>query len=325
MEAGAVEIKAPHPFCLRLDLPLSKTYYPFGFPVTVLTNSEEVKQASAESWSKYSKIFDRAPVEIRVAVLPGDELAPEPTYRPQRHIVTFISNSANFAIGDCKARFGFCFANSKTVADHAWFRWHFLEALTCTLLGQRDTVAMHAACVARSGHGMLLCGLSGAGKSTLAYACALSGWTYIGDDATMLLPEGEPRMALGRPHEIRFRDDTPVLFPELQEYAARVRPNGKLTIEVPISALPGIRTASQCRIDCVVFLKRRAGSKPQARLISGAEAVERLLLDMPAFDDDIWTLHQQTVSALRDAPAYEFRYHELPPAVEFLATLLDKT
>ena len=51
----------------------------------------------------------------------------------------------------------------------------------------------------------------------------------------------------------------------------------------------------------------------------------RLLLDMPAYDDDIWTLHQQTVSALRDAPAYEFRYHALAPAVHFLASLLDKT
>jgi hypothetical protein len=324
MKVDTLEIKTSDPLGLRMDLSLSGTYYPFGFPATVVTNSEEALRASAESWSRYSKAFDRAPVEIRVAVMPGDELAPEPAFRAQRHIVTFISNSANFAICDCKARFGFCFTNSKTVADRAWFRWHFLEAMTYTLLGQRDTVAMHAACVAKNGRGMLLCGLSGAGKSTLAYACALSGWTYVGDDATMLLPEGEPRMALGKPHEIRFRDDAAVLFPELQEYAARVRPNGKLTIEVPISALSGIRTASQCRIDCVVFLSRAPGSKPQARRISGAEAMERLLLDMPAYEDDTWSLHQQTVRALTNTPAYEFRYEALPAAVDFLSTLLDK-
>ena len=127
------------------------------------------------------------------------------------------------------------------------------------MLGQRQVVMVHAGCVARNGSGVLLCGASESGKSTLAYACARAGWTWIADDCTCLLPDSPERIAIGRTRQARFRVDAPALFPELEQFTARERPTGKIGIEVDMSALPGIRTAARTPIGALAFLERRPG------------------------------------------------------------------
>src|ERR1039457_4994076 len=187
--------------------------------------------------------------------------------------------------------FACCFISERTAGDHAWFRYYFLETMVYMLLAQRYIVPVHAACVAHDGSGVLLCGWSGAGKSTLAFACARAGWTFIGDDSTWLLPGMEDRAAVGRPHLARFREDAPQLFPELEGSVARARPNGKLTIEVPLSAFPHIRTASRCQVGCVVLLNRQGGGGAEAEAIPTSEIVERLIeVPLSAF------LHIRTAS-----------------------------
>src|SRR2546430_3834288 len=114
-----------------------------------------------------------------------------------------VGDRDNHAAFDPQSLFGFCFISGKTAADHGWVRWHFLEGLVYMMLAQRHVVPVHAACVARHGCGVLLCGASGAGKSTLAYACARAGWTFIADDSVMLLPDSTDRIAIGKPHHAR--------------------------------------------------------------------------------------------------------------------------
>jgi hypothetical protein len=46
----------------------------------------------------------------------------------------------------------------------------------------RGVQAVHAAAVARDGHGVLIPGNSGSGKSTVALACLGAGYHYLGDD-----------------------------------------------------------------------------------------------------------------------------------------------
>lgn len=50
---------------------------------------------------------------------------------------------------------------------------------------------VHAAVVAHEGRGLLVPGIGGSGKSTIAVACALAGFSYIGDD-TVALDTSEP-------------------------------------------------------------------------------------------------------------------------------------
>jgi serine kinase of HPr protein (carbohydrate metabolism regulator) len=307
-------------------LPIRHMFHPHGFPVEIATNSPAVIEAARESWGSSPREFERAPIRIRVLVEEGgSDPAPEPAYRSQRGLMLIVSDRHNFACCDLLSRFGWCHTSTNMLADRGWFRWFFLEAMVYLLLVQDDVVAVHAACVARNGRGVLLCGASGAGKSSLAFACAQSGWTYVSDDSTLLLQGSGDREALGKPHQFRFRPEAVELFPEIEGRAACIRPNGKPTVEVPVSAIPQVSTASRCRIERVVFLNRRSTGGALARPLTSQEALDRLLLEVPAYSEEVWRRHRDTVATLVSAPAYELQYRTFAQALPLLCKLVDES
>ena len=309
----------------HVPLPIRQTLYPHGFPVEIATNSPAVMEAARESWGSFPREFERAPISIRVLVEESvSDPAPDPAYRSQRGLLLIVSDRDNFACCDLRSRFGWCHISSNMLADHGWFRWFFLEAMVYLLLVQDDVVAVHAACVARNGRGVLLCGASGAGKSTLAFACAQAGWTYVSDDATLLLQGSRDREAIGKPYRFRFRPEALELFPGVEGHAAGIKPNSKPTVEVPISALPRIATASRCRIERVVFLNRRSGSV-LARPLTPQEALDRLLRELPAYSEEVWRRHRDTVATLLSAPACELQYKTFAQAIPLLSHLVDES
>src|SRR5271157_1441705 len=203
------------PLLCDLDLSLSGTFHPAGFPLRIATNSPHVLAAAAESWAAFDRQFDTPPMEFRVVVEPAGDLAREPTFRKQLHLLSFVSDANNFATGDSLTLSATFHLSETTAANHLWLRWFFLESMAYMLLTQRYVVSLHAACVARDGAGILICGKSGCGKSTLSFACARAGFTYVSDDCTWLLLDSADRLAVGKPHQFRFRHDVARHFPEL--------------------------------------------------------------------------------------------------------------
>jgi serine kinase of HPr protein (carbohydrate metabolism regulator) len=178
---------------------------------------------------------------------------------------------------------------------------------------------VHSALVSRDGSGLMLCGPSTAGKSTLAYACARAGWTFLADDCAALLPDSAERMALGRPRQIRFRPDAPQLFPELEGYAVRTRPTGKLAFEVETSLL-GIRTADRAPVNAIVLLER-GGGHSEVHRISTEDALERLLTEMASYGEEVDDLHERTIRRVTAAPAYQLRYQSIEDGIRLLSAL----
>jgi hypothetical protein len=305
-----------------VDLPLSATFYPVGFGVEIATNSRDVLAAAAESWGTYRKHSDLPPAQLRVIVQEPGELAPEPAVRGQAQRCAIVADRDNFAFCDGPSRFGYAYVSAKTAADHPWFRWHFLEAMAYMLLVQRDAVPVHSACIEHNGTGVLLIGNSGAGKSTLAFACARAGWTYIADDAAWLLPEAEERYAVGRCHHFRLRQDAPQLFPEIEGYAARARPNGKLTIEVPVADFPELRASVSTRIGALVQLDRKKDAAARAEQVPAGIIVESLVRDMPSYGEEVSAIYIATARRLLSVPAYRLQYDRLQEAVEVLTNLV---
>ncbi|SPF38057.1 Hpr(Ser) kinase/phosphatase [Candidatus Sulfopaludibacter sp. SbA4] len=318
---GAVAGQRVDALLRNVELSLSATFYPLGFRLELATNSRDVVEAAAEAWGPFRAEFEGPPLELRVTVQEQGEAAPEPVFRAQGHLFSIVADRDNLAVFDPQSMFGFCCVSAKTAADHAGFRWHFLEALVYMMLAQRHVVPVHGACVARHGSGVLLCGVSGAGKSTLAYACARAGWTFIGDDTIMLLPESDDRVGIGKPHQARFRLDAPELFPELAGQAAGARPGGKMGMEVALGQLPQIRTASHCTIDTVVFLERGQGVPAHGEPMPAAEVLDRLLEEGPAYGDEVLARHEKAIRRITGMPAYRMRYDTLEEAVELLAKL----
>jgi hypothetical protein len=309
------------PLLCDLNLALSGTFYPAGFPLRLATNSRHVLEASAESWAPFPREFDTPPMEFRVVVEPAGELAAEPTFRKQLHLLCFVSDAHNFATGDSLTLSASFHLSEATAADHAALRWFFLESMAYMLLTQRYVVSVHAACVARDGAGILICGKPAAGKSTLSFACARAGFTYVSDDCTWLLAGSEDRMAVGKPHQVRFRQDVACHFPELAGLLASARPNGKRSIEVPTSLFPAVRTAVRCPVRCLVFLDRETGGPARLERMCSADAEASLLADMPSYGAEVNAAHEATIRHLTGLPAWHLRYRALEDAVGLLSEL----
>jgi hypothetical protein len=223
---------------------------------------------------------------------------------------------------DSEAWFACFFLSENTAADQACLRWYYVESMAYLLLAQRYVAPVHAACVAKNGAGILLCGESGSGKSTLSFACGRAGWTFISDDCTWLRTDSEDRMALGKPHQARFRDNAPSVFPELSGYAASARPSGKLSLEVPLSDFPQIRTALRCPIGALVFLDRRIGAQPRAARLLPGEGADQLLQDMPTYGSEVDAMHERAIRRLEDLPAWRLHYESLDDALRLLSEVM---
>jgi hypothetical protein len=316
-----VHTKRIDPLLCDFDLALSGTFHPAGFPLHVATNSRDVLEAAAESWAPFPREFDTPPMEFRVVVEPDGDLAGEPRFRKQRHLLSFVSDAHNFATGDSLTLAASFHLSQATAADHAGLRWFYLEAMAYMLLTQRYVASVHAACVMRNGSGILICGKSAAGKSTLSFACARARFTFVSDDCTWLLAGSEDRVAIGKPHQVRFRHDVARHFPELAGYLSSVRPNGKRSIEVPTNLFPAIRTAGRCPLRCLVFLDRESKGPARIEPMPSAEAEALLLADMPSYGAEVNATHERTIRNLTVLPAWHLRYRTLEDAVRLLSEI----
>jgi hypothetical protein len=315
----------PDPLLHDIGLPLSATCYPYGFPVNIFTNSPAVLDAAGEAWNGFTAEFDREPIVVRMVVESEGDLAPEPSHRCQGHLMSIVSDSHNFGVLDLRALFGYAFVSERTAADHTWLRWFFLEPMVLILLTQRHAIPLHSACVAKNGCAMLLCGNSGAGKSTLAFACARAGWTFVSDDASWLVPGSADLTVLGKPHQARLRHDAQRLFPELEGYIARARPNGKISIEVPTAEFPEIRTAMRERPRVLVFLRRQEAGAAHLQHLSPRQVWDELTGDgaYATYGDEVGLRHLAERKRLLELPGYCLYYSDLDGAIGQLSHLAD--
>lgn len=319
--SGCLTPAVSEPLQHEIDLPFERTYHPYGFQVNLASNSREVLDAADENWGMYEPEYDDPALTVRVIVKPGNELSPPPAHGSQDHLYSLIASRRNYALMDFDALLAYASVTERTVADHGWFRWFYLDAIAGITLAQRHAAPMHAACVERNGVGVLLCGSSGMGKSTLAYACARAGWTFIADDASILPQNHASRTVTGKPHQARLREDAARLFPELEGYATRARPTGKLSIEVPMASLPGIRTAARCEVSRMVFLDR--GESAGLEGMGVESALEQLMQYSRNYGEATQARHERALRRLLRAPAYQLRYERLRDGMEALEDLTD--
>jgi hypothetical protein len=306
------------------ELPLHQTFYPLGFPLKLETNSAEVIAAASEGWGAFEQTFEQAPVRLCLGVHEGggDALPLESVVRSREHVMSVIADPENFVICDFERGFGFGWVTERTAADHPLLRYRFLTSGGATLVEQRAFAALHGALVVRNGTGVMLCGESFAGKSTLAYACARAGWTYVSDDGTFLVRDGNDRYAVGDPHSIRLRPDAPELFPELADHLLTIRPNGKVAIEVRTRDL-ALATAPGCQVEHVVYLNREQPVRARLRPSSKDRMREEWSQHNVFGTKEHRAARQRCHERLLSARLWEMQYCDLADAVARLERLVD--
>lgn len=302
-----------------------QTYFPLGFPVTIATNSREVLQAADQCWGRFTQLFERDPIQLRICVSAGDSsiCPPNPTHRMHNHLITKASDSDNFGVCDLSRKCATLWVTEAALRHRDYFLYCWLESTAmCNISGLYAT-GIHAGCVALNGAGVLLCGDSGAGKSSLSYACARAGWTYTTDDGSYLVHGRKDRLVVGNSRQVRFRESAEELFPELRGLPVMQRAGvGKPSVELSTDRTSIFPTACVAYIQHIVFLKR--GVQTQ-ELAAFPRAVARLymqqrVLCMP-YDVEP---QMQAIDRLLELDTCELRYNDLDWAIERLSQMVGR-
>jgi len=309
-----------------MELPFRGIFHPLGFSVEILTNDPEVLQAAEDSFGHIDEGRETTSLQIRIGISEGQDCIcpPEPTRREYNHLYSLVADAENQALLDLKTFTAFAWLQRSTLKNRQYFRSNFLEKMVYLLLGASVVTDLHAACVSKSGKGVLLCGHSGAGKSTLAYACARSGWTYTSDDTSYLVNQSFPPRVIGHSHRVRFRPDARKLFPELVSYSVTPRMEGKPSIEIPVSELPILATASEAEVRAIVYLRRHPSETGSLLPFPKGMATQRLCEELFSAGD-VRLRHEDILRAAFDnSAAYELAYSDSDQAIRELDLLISK-
>ncbi len=303
-------------------LTLRRTFFPFGFPVQVETNAVEVLDLLQGQWGQFTQRRQTDPILCSIRVLEGGETEcpPEPTYRLVSPLLLCLADNVNYSVVDL-ARSTVTTCVTSAALEHTLYVTYFLLSTPLSCITARHVTAVHAACVALDGKGVLLCGDSGAGKSTLSFACARKGWTYISDDASYLPNGGTGRIVTGNCHQVRLRPTGAALFPEVEDAPITPRAAGKPSIEIPIASFRNIVCAETARVDFLVFLKR--GEATETELVPYRKDVARGAMQQMLFGpSEARSAQLRSIEQLLTAEVFELRYSDLDGAVGRLRTLV---
>ncbi|QHN04980.1 aldolase [Granulicella sp. WH15] len=306
-----------------MDLPLRETFYPLGFAIEILTNHRDVLEAANESFGHIKECRAVTGLQIRIGISEGTSLAtpPEPTRREYNHLYSLVADVQNQAMLDFKTCTGFAWLTRAASMNRLYLRYNFIEKMVYLLLGASVVTDLHAACVGKDGRGLLLCGDSGAGKSTLAYACARAGWTYTSDDTSYLINQSDAPRVVGHSHRVRFRPAAKELFPELLSHEVTPRMEGKPSIEVPVSELPVLRTASDARVCAIIYLVRRPSALGRLVSLPEGTAARRMRRELYSAGE-IRAQHEKILGIFDRVPTYELEYCDSEQAIEQLDLLV---
>ena len=319
---AALPPRPQHALMSEMPLPLCRTFYPLGYRAELLTNNEEVLAAAQESFGHRTYLRAGPALTIRVSMRPGSGSSSpaEPTRRQYNHLYSLAADAENQAVLDLHSYANFTWVTEQVVQHRLYFRNNFLEKVVYLLLGASVVTDLHAACVSKGEKGILLCGNSGAGKSTLAYGCARAGWTYTSDDTSYLINDSAVPRVIGHAHRVRFRPAARELFPELKEYGASPRLEGKPSLEVPISELPVQSTAAEAPVHFVVYLLRSSAAIPKLVPLPRGTATKRLCAELYSAGE-IRAKHSAILETFANIPAYDLHYSDLDRGMEMLEHL----
>lgn len=213
------------------------------------------------------------------------------------------------------------FLRPSTIADEAYVRYSFIEAMGLSMMQRaRGCVALHAAGVVRNGLGVAILGPAGAGKSTLAIAFARAGYGVLAEDTVFVRIGPGGLVFWGMPWTQRLLPDAQRLFPELAGQQPRRQPNGELKIEIDIDVVYPGAAVPTAAAGALILLERDSGGPTRLEAVAAADDVLEILW---AWDEGWGAQHDRIAELLGRLPAYRLHANGSPgEAVQVFEELL---
>jgi len=173
------------------------------------------------------------------------------------------------------------------------------------VMKRRERFPLHAGCVARDGHGVLLAGTSGSGKSTLTAALVRDGWDFLSDDMVFLARRAGVTSAWGFSDEIDCSDETAGMFAELRHLVGKPTLAGRDKHPVDVQDVFGALPVAACRPHALVLPRISGERRSILTAASDSYALRELAPNILLTERAATQAHLNALAALvREIPCY---------------------
>ena len=300
-------------------------FQPMGFMLHLASNSAAIMQAGETSFRGFGPGRPtRSPdFSFRLFEHDIDDGAPGPAiFRKEGHLLYQSTGRDSTLVADLITGTAIGYFSGPTLANEAFFRWHFLELALFQMLEAQGLMGVHGAALVKNNKAVLLRAPSGGGKSTLAFAGARARFKALAEDVVWL--DGRRNLWWGMPWSVHLLPDATLLFPELGSYVPALQINGELKLEVnPEKIRPG-GTAVSASPGPVVLVERVVNKESRLENISQAEAFRMwhaartgLEMELPHHAPYIETLLQSDTYRL-------YSGNDIESSLTLLETLFDE-
>jgi hypothetical protein len=222
------ERSATDPFQERVPDSLREELQLFGSPFQFDSHSHELMQLVRAAFLglPQHKLLPGERCQIRLRLISRKRPTATPEPPPMRMhsgpgLLSGMMDAENFVVLAPIEHTALVVVSKDMLRFPYHVRYELIEFAAFTLASRAlGLVPLHAACVGRSGRGLLLLGPSGAGKSTLALHSCLGGLEFLAEDAVFVKPDG--MLATGISNFLHLRRDSPALLEE-SDLSSRLR------------------------------------------------------------------------------------------------------
>jgi hypothetical protein len=323
------------PFGERSIQVATKRFHLLGARVHFASNSRRLMDFVDSAYQGLpQRRFSLKPMDLQVSLHLRPELrklsrieAPPFTMLSGPGLLAGATDSSNFVVISPSSRAALVVVSPRMLRFPYHTRYELIEFAVFTLAARaQHLVPLHAACIGRGEHGVLLMGPSGAGKSTVALHCLLDGFDFVSEDSAFVSPDtllatGVSNFIHIRANSLRWLGRSPEVAAIRSSPVIRRR-SGVEKFEVDLRR-EGFRLAkSPLKIVGAVFISpESAGKRALLKSVSKAALLDKLdRAQAYAASQPQWQEFRRNLSRL---DAFELRRGRHPrEAVEALRSLL---
>jgi hypothetical protein len=301
-------------------------FQPMGFTLHLISNSPAIIAAAETSFGRFGPAQPHKLPDFTFRLLAhevDDGQPGQPIFRMEGSLLYQTTGRDSTLVADLASGCAFGYFSATTLANPAFFRWHFLELAFFMMLESRGLMGVHGAALAKNGQAVLLRAQSGGGKTTLAYAGATEGkFQALAEDVVWL--DRRYNLWWGMPWSFHLLPNAKKLFPELTPYEPVLQTNGEMKLEVNLESIRTGSTTISAQPKAVVLVER---------LIGGKSRLEPLL---PAAARELWPVgstglemklphHHDHIEALLKNKTYRLYFgNDIQAAVDLLDSVFEE-